>query len=52
MTIGDEIRNMNDEELSEYIAKIFTTLLANMSTEVISKGLVEMLKQEVEETKC
>ena len=46
MTLGDEIRNMNDEELAEYIAGIFTTLLANMSTEVISKGLFEMLKQE------
>lgn len=49
MTLGDEIRSMNDEELAEYIAEIFTTLLANMSAEVISKGLVEILKQEVEQ---
>lgn len=49
MTLGDEIRRMNDEELAEYMAEIFTTLLANMNAKVISKGLVEMLKQEVEE---
>lgn len=49
MTLGDEIRSMNDEELAEYMAEIFTTLLANMNAEVISKGLVEILKQEVEE---
>jgi hypothetical protein len=49
MTLGDEIRSMNDEELADYMAKIFTTLLANMDAEVISNGLFEILKQEVEE---
>jgi hypothetical protein len=47
MTIGDEIRRMNDEELAVYMAEIFTTLLANMNAEVISNGLVEIIKQEV-----
>lgn len=49
MTLGDEIRRMNDEQLAAYMAKIFTTLLANMDAEVISKGLAEILRQEVEE---
>jgi hypothetical protein len=49
MTLGDEIRSMNDDELADYMSKIFTTLLANMNAEVISNGLVEILKQEVEE---
>ena len=26
MTLGDEIRSMNDEELAEYMAEIFTTI--------------------------
>lgn len=49
MTLGDEIRRMNDEELADCVADIFSTILANMSSEVIAKGLVEMLKKEMEE---
>jgi hypothetical protein len=49
MTLGDEIRSMNDDELADYMSKIFTTLLANMDAEVIAKGLAEIIKQEVEE---